>query len=76
MNVITTEQFRIDEDALGDVHVPAKHLWGAQTQRDTANPRPSDLRMGGATRRRRRGHWSGRKHPTSATTGGKSRRLD
>jgi fumarate hydratase class II len=23
--------FRIEEDALGDVEVPADHLWGAQT---------------------------------------------
>jgi len=29
----TTNQFRVEEDALGDVQVPADHLWGAQTQR-------------------------------------------
>jgi fumarate hydratase class II len=26
-------EFRIDKDALGEVRVPADHLWGAQTQR-------------------------------------------
>src|SRR6202035_2075364 len=33
MSVTTANDFRIEEDALGDVHVPAEHLWGAQTQR-------------------------------------------
>ena len=33
----TTASFRIEEDALGDVHVPAGHLWGAQTQRSHMN---------------------------------------
>ncbi|HEY5920486.1 MAG TPA: class II fumarate hydratase [Kofleriaceae bacterium] len=28
---------RIEEDALGDVHVPADHLWGAQTERSQHN---------------------------------------
>src|SRR5437773_2125631 len=28
---------RIEEDALGDVEVPADHLWGAQTQRSHLN---------------------------------------
>ncbi len=28
---------RIEEDALGEVHVPADHLWGAQTQRSREN---------------------------------------
>src|SRR6266403_1670611 len=37
MSVITTNQFRIEEDALGEVQVPAEHLWGAQTQRSHAN---------------------------------------
>jgi fumarate hydratase class II len=32
-----TEQFRIEEDALGDVRVPTEHLWGAQTQRSQIN---------------------------------------
>jgi fumarate hydratase class II len=29
----TANQFRVEEDALGDVQVPADHLWGAHTQR-------------------------------------------
>ena len=29
--------YRIEEDALGDVHVPAAHLWGAQTERSHEN---------------------------------------
>src|SRR5208283_3127546 len=29
--------FRVEEDALGEVHVPAGHLWGAQTQRSHVN---------------------------------------
>jgi len=33
----TTHSFRIEEDALGDVEVPADHLWGAQTQRSHTN---------------------------------------
>src|SRR6266481_5383191 len=37
MGVITTNQFRIEEDALGDVQVPAEHLWGSQTQRSHMN---------------------------------------
>src|SRR6202046_4785156 len=32
MSVATANEFRIEEDALGDVQVPAEHLWGAQTQ--------------------------------------------
>jgi fumarate hydratase class II len=28
---------RIEKDALGEVHVPADHLWGAQTQRSVDN---------------------------------------
>ncbi len=31
------DQVRIEEDALGNVHVPAGHLWGAQTQRSRMN---------------------------------------
>ncbi len=31
--VRTDAAFRIDKDALGEVRVPAEHLWGAQTQR-------------------------------------------
>src|SRR6201981_304089 len=37
MSVTTATEFRIEEDALGDVHVPAEHLWGAQTQRSHLN---------------------------------------
>jgi len=33
MNFTMTNQFRIEEDALGEVQVPADRLWGAQTQR-------------------------------------------
>ena len=29
--------YRVEEDALGDVQVPAEHLWGAQTQRSHLN---------------------------------------
>jgi len=37
MSVTTADQFRIEEDALGDVRVPVEHLWGAQTQRSHMN---------------------------------------
>ena len=37
MNLTGTGQFRIEEDALGNVEVPAEHLWGAQTQRSRLN---------------------------------------
>ena len=37
MSVTTATEFRIEQDALGDVHVPAEHLWGAQTQRSHLN---------------------------------------
>ena len=30
---MATPAFRIDKDSLGEVKVPAEHLWGAQTQR-------------------------------------------
>jgi len=33
MNLTMTTQFRIEEDSLGEVQVPADRLWGAQTQR-------------------------------------------
>src|SRR5215475_16081194 len=33
----TTDHFRVEEDALGDVRVPSEHLWGAQTQRSHLN---------------------------------------
>src|SRR6202051_2910629 len=29
--------YRVEEDALGDVKVPAQHLWGAQTERSHEN---------------------------------------
>ena len=34
---VETTQVRIEEDALGDVAVPAEHLWGAQTERSRLN---------------------------------------
>src|ERR1700753_3104551 len=37
MSYIARNEFRIEEDALGDVQVPAEHLWGAQTQRSHLN---------------------------------------
>src|ERR1700723_1390699 len=37
INETTTNSFRVEEDALGDVQVPANHLWGAQTQRSYMN---------------------------------------
>jgi len=33
----TSGDFRVEEDALGNVEVPADHLWGAQTQRSHLN---------------------------------------
>ena len=35
--VAKSEEFRVEEDALGEVRVPADHLWGAQTQRSRLN---------------------------------------
>src|SRR5271157_830081 len=37
MSVVTADEFRVEEDALGNVEVPSKHLWGAQTQRSHGN---------------------------------------
>ena len=37
MSLTITNKFRIEKDALGDVQVPAEHLWGAQTQRSHVN---------------------------------------
>jgi len=34
---MTAENVRIEKDALGEVAVPADHLWGAQTQRSIEN---------------------------------------
>jgi fumarate hydratase, class II len=31
------KSFRVEKDALGDVRVPAEHLWGAQTERSRQN---------------------------------------
>jgi len=36
-NAGTHGNFRIEEDALGEVQVPADHLWGAQTERSRQN---------------------------------------
>ena len=33
----SSAEFRIEEDALGEVRVPADHLWGAQTERSRHN---------------------------------------
>lgn len=32
-----SKTFRVEEDSLGDVQVPAEHLWGAQTERSRHN---------------------------------------
>src|SRR5271154_4654523 len=32
-----SEEFRVEKDALGEVRVPAEHLWGAQTERSRLN---------------------------------------
>ncbi|MGD1093767.1 MAG: class II fumarate hydratase [Bryobacteraceae bacterium] len=37
MSLTVKDQFRIEEDALGNVEVPAESLWGAQTQRSHMN---------------------------------------
>ncbi len=37
MNDRTEGKFRVEEDALGNVEVPADHLWGAQTERSHEN---------------------------------------
>src|ERR1700742_4365836 len=34
---VAPHAYRLEEDALGDVRVPAEHLWGAQTQRSHLN---------------------------------------
>ena len=31
------DTWRVEEDALGEVRVPAEHLWGAQTERSRQN---------------------------------------
>ena len=35
--MVEKDAFRTEEDALGDVQVPADHLWGAQTERSREN---------------------------------------
>jgi fumarate hydratase class II len=35
--VVARERVRVEEDALGNVEVPADHLWGAQTERSRRN---------------------------------------
>jgi fumarate hydratase class II len=37
MSATTPPATRIEHDALGEVHVPADHLWGAQTERSREN---------------------------------------
>src|SRR6201996_3409850 len=37
MSLTTTNKSRVEEDALGEVYVPAEHLWDAQTQRSYLN---------------------------------------
>src|ERR1700747_3657574 len=37
MTVTTASEFGSEEDALGEVYVPAEHLWGAQAQRSHMN---------------------------------------
>jgi hypothetical protein len=37
MSLAFTNPVRIEEDALGEVKVPAEHLWGAQTERSHLN---------------------------------------
>ena len=37
MTLTSTDRFRIEEDALGNVEVPTERLWGAQTQRSHLN---------------------------------------
>ena len=36
-NQLTKDTYRIEKDALGNVEVPADHLWGAQTERSRHN---------------------------------------
>jgi fumarate hydratase class II len=36
-NAGTKDKFRVEEDSLGRVEVPADHLWGAQTERSRRN---------------------------------------
>lgn len=38
-------EFRVEKDTMGEIKVPAEHLWGAQTQRSLENFKIGDLRM-------------------------------
>jgi fumarate hydratase class II len=42
---MTTSDYRVEHDSMGPLDVPAKALWGAQTQRAIENFPPSGLRM-------------------------------
>ena len=42
---MTTSDYRVEHDSMGALDVPAKALWGAQTQRAIQNFPPSGLRM-------------------------------
>jgi fumarate hydratase, class II len=42
---MTTSDYRVEHDSMGQLDVPAKALWGAQTQRAIQNFPPSGLRM-------------------------------
>jgi fumarate hydratase, class II len=43
--IVTTQEFRLEKDSLGELKVPADALWGAQTQRAVDNFPISGLRM-------------------------------
>jgi fumarate hydratase, class II len=42
---MTTSDYRVEHDSMGPLDVPAKALWGAQTQRAIRNFPPSGLKM-------------------------------
>jgi fumarate hydratase, class II len=42
---MTTSDYRVEHDSMGALDVPAKALWGAQTQRAIQNFPPTGLRM-------------------------------
>ncbi len=37
MDILAPQGFRIEHDSMGEVRVPADHLWGAQTERSFEN---------------------------------------
>ena len=45
MSAPSTSATRIEKDSLGDVPVPADHLWGAQTERSRQNFRIGNEKM-------------------------------